>query len=110
MKTIFILLASLCYLTSQAQVPNKFNYQAVARNGQGQALANASVSVRISILDGGATSTSVYSETRSLTTNQLGLFTIAIGSTGASSVTGNFATIDWSTGSKFIKVEVFDND
>jgi hypothetical protein len=43
---------------------------------------------------------------RQLTTNQLGLFTAAIGGSGAINVTGNFATIDWSTGKKFIKVEV----
>jgi Chaperone of endosialidase/Collagen triple helix repeat (20 copies) len=57
------------------------------------------------ILDGGANGTNVYSETRQATTNQLGLFTAAIGGPGATSTTGNFATIDWSTGNKYIKVE-----
>jgi hypothetical protein len=89
----------------QAQVPNKFNYQAVARNSQGQSLANANINLRLTILDGGANGTNVYSETRQATTNQLGLFTVAIGSAGAASTTGNFTTIDWSSGNKFIKVE-----
>jgi Collagen triple helix repeat (20 copies) len=89
-----------------AQVPNKFNYQAVARNSSGQALANTTVTVRITLLDGGANGNNVYSETRSLTTNQLGLFTIAIGSSGATVSSGNFAAINWATGNKFIKVEI----
>jgi hypothetical protein len=89
-----------------AQVPNQFNYQAVARNALGQAIPNANIKTKFTILDGGATGVNVYSEIRSLTTNQLGLFTAAIGGPGATTVTGNFASIDWSTGKKFIKVEV----
>jgi hypothetical protein len=105
---ITALLIAFFFFTSAliAQVPNKFNYQAVARNSSGQTLTNASLNVRISILDGSATAASVYSETRNVTTNQLGLFSIAIGSTGAQNTTGNFSTINWATGNKFIKVEI----
>jgi hypothetical protein len=104
---IFIstILSILCSIV-QAQVPNQFNYQAVARNSIGQGIPNANIRTRFTILDGSASGTNVYSEVRQLTTNQLGLFTAAIGSAGANNVTGNFATIDWSTGKKFIKVEV----
>jgi Collagen triple helix repeat (20 copies) len=97
---------SLLSVAVFAQVPNKFNYQAVARNSSGQALANKALTVRITLLDGGANGNNVYSETRFLTTNQLGLFTIAIGSSGATVSTGNFAAINWATGNKFIKVEI----
>jgi hypothetical protein len=89
-----------------AQVPNQFNYQAVARNSIGQSIPSATIRTRFTILDGSAIGVNVYSEVRVLTTNQLGLFSAAIGGTGAINVTGNFATIDWSTGKKFIKVEV----
>lgn len=107
-KRLLLLLCALCAFVAniQAQVPNQFNYQAVARNSLGQAIPNAGIRTRFTILDGSATGTNVYSEVRLLTTNQLGLFTAAIGGSGATSVTGNFATIDWSTGKKFIKVEV----
>lgn len=107
MKNIFLLLSLITVVTinMQAQVPNKFNYQAVARNSQGQSLANANITLRLTILDGGANGNNVYSETRQATTNQLGLFTVGIGGPGATSTTGNFATIDWSTGNKYIKVE-----
>jgi hypothetical protein len=107
MKKLFFAIAIICILQDAfAQVPNQFNYQAVARNSQGQSIPNANIRTRFTILDGSATGTNVYSEVRLLTTNQLGLFTAAIGGSGATNVTGNFATIDWSTGKKFIKVEV----
>ena len=106
MKKLLLLPILFCLLqTIIAQVPNQFNYQAVARNSQGQAIPNANIRTRFTILDGSATGINVYSEVRLLTTNQLGLFTAAIGGAGATSVTGNFATIDWSTGKKYIKVE-----
>lgn len=107
MKNILLLLVVLLTIkVTKAQVPNQFNYQAVARNSQGQGIPNASIRTRFTILDGSASGTNVYSEVRLLITNQLGLFTAAIGGSGATNVTGNFATIDWSTGKKFIKVEV----
>ncbi len=107
MKNILLILMVLISIkVTHAQVPNQFNYQAVARNSQGQSIPNANIRTRFTILDGSATGTNVYSEVRLLTTNQLGLFTAAIGGIGATNITGNFATIDWSTGKKFIKVEV----
>lgn len=106
MKKLYLIPILFCLLqTVLAQVPNQFNYQAVARNSQGQAIPNASIRTRFTLLDGSATGINVYSEVRLLTTNQLGLFTAAIGGAGATNVTGSFATIDWSTGKKFIKVE-----
>jgi trimeric autotransporter adhesin len=107
-KIIFLLSAILCLnaLVAKAQVPQQFNYQAMARSTAGTALANVTVKTKISILDGSATAPSVYTEIRSVLTNQLGLFTIAIGSSGTISSTGNFSTINWATGSKFIKVEI----
>jgi hypothetical protein len=108
MKKIISLICGILFFSSlvaTAQVPNQFNYQAVARNTLGQAIPNANIKIKFTILDGGATGVNVYSEIRSLTTNQLGLFTAAIGGPGAATVTGNFTTIDWSTGKKFIKIE-----
>lgn len=105
MKILLTVLILSLAAAAYAQAPNKFNYQAIARNSQGRAVANAQIRVRINILDGSATAPSVYGETRTVTTNQLGLFTIAIGSSGAVSTTGSFAGINWAGGNKFIKVE-----
>lgn len=68
------------------------NYQAVARNAAGQALANQTIKARLSIVKNAV---SQYSETRQVTTNTLGLFNIQVGSSGALSTTGNFANINW---------------
>lgn len=87
-----------------AQAPQKFNYQAVARNAQGIVLPNQNVKIRASILDGSANGTSQYSETHSTTTSQLGLFTLAIG--GGTVVSGNFAEITWANGDKYLKIEM----
>lgn len=89
-----------------AQVPPSFNYQAVARNSSGVALANQTMKVRLSILQG---STMVYTETRTVTTNALGLFNVQIGAAGASNVTGSIGNIDWgnsSAGAYALKVEL----
>jgi Collagen triple helix repeat (20 copies) len=105
-KTLLLIFTVSILCKVQAQVPQVFNYQAVARNSIGQALANTKISTRISILDGTANGTNVYSEIRELTTNTKGLFTISIGSPGAISSDGIFANINWSTGNKYIKIEI----
>ena len=46
------LLFMVCAFTAIAQTPQKFNYQAVARNAQGAILPNQNVKIRASILDG----------------------------------------------------------
>jgi Collagen triple helix repeat (20 copies) len=107
-KNIFLLCVIFCFsaIVANAQVPQQFNYQAIARNSSGQAIVSATIKTKFTILDGGATGSNVYSEVRLLTTNQLGLFTTAIGNGSATNVTGNFSNINWSTGNKFIKVEI----
>jgi hypothetical protein len=86
-----------------AQVPNTINYQAVARNNSGQALANQNIKVRLSILRG---PTSLYSETRTVTTNALGLFNVQIGSSGATTTSGDFSSIYWLNNTPGITLKV----
>jgi uncharacterized protein (TIGR02145 family) len=85
------------------QSPQKISYQAVIRNTNSQLLANHTVKMRISILQGSSSGTTVYIETHSPTTDANGLVTIEIGS--GTIVTGTFDVIDWSTGTYFIKTE-----
>jgi hypothetical protein len=88
-----------------AQVPQAINYQAVARNNAGQALATQTIKVRLTV---NRNAVSQYSETRQLTTNGLGLFNVQIGSSGALVTTGSFTGIDWSTNTQplMLKVEL----
>ncbi len=104
-KSLAVLVISLAVCTGMnAQAPQKFNYQAIARNAQGNDLQNQPVGIRISILDGGPNGTLVYQETQAKTTNQFGLFTLEIG--GGTVVSGDFSTINWGNGSKYIKTEI----
>lgn len=93
MKHFIITIASIFYSAFlMAQVPDIMNYQAVARNNSGQALASQTIKVRLSIVKNNIAQ---YSETRQVTTNALGLFNVQIGSAGALSTTGDFAAINW---------------
>lgn len=104
-KYIFFYLLFLLFgLSVSAQAPQRFNYQAVARNKDGSIIAGQQVGVRFTILDGSTSGLVVYQETHQAITNNFGLFTLAIG--GGSPGTGVFAGIKWGQGSKFLKVEI----
>ena len=89
-----------------AQQLAQINYQGIARKTDGSPVMDQSITLRFTIHDGSATGTSVYSETRQLTTNKFGLFTTAIGSSGALSQSGTLAAVNWATGNKFLQVEL----
>jgi hypothetical protein len=107
MKRFFISLFCFCTLTaglfSQAP-PQAIQYQAVARNNNGDILASTNVSFRFNILRTSASGPTVYSETFNVTTNQFGLANIEIGK--GTIVSGNFSAIDWGGDSYFLKVEL----
>lgn len=106
MKKIFLTFASAALLALQAgaQAPEQFNYQGVARSANGAPMANQSVNIKISILDGSATGSAEYVEKQSATTNAYGLYNIAIGA--GTALTGTMAAVDWSNNDKYIKVEL----
>ncbi|HEX3166652.1 MAG TPA: hypothetical protein VHQ93_10310 [Chitinophagaceae bacterium] len=106
MKKLLLIAGIICSFAAASQVPNQINYQAVARNSVGNVLPNRKIMVRLSIREGSATGTVLYKETRTIATNNFGLFNIAIGSSGADNTTGTISGIDWSTAAKFIQVEI----
>lgn len=77
------LLASVLFILAvaalSAQAPPFINYQAVARNAQGNVLANQTVTVRLTIYSGTPTGAISHLETDTVTTNQFGLFALEIG-------------------------------
>lgn len=104
MKPI-ITIVMFCVCTAAfAQVPQAFNYQAIARDANGVALTNQSVSVKFTLLDGSPQGGILYIETQATSTNSFGLFTVEIGK--GTVVIGTFNTIPWSSGNKFLKVEI----
>jgi uncharacterized protein (TIGR02145 family) len=104
MKKLSILIAAVFIsINIFAQAPQKMSYQAVIRNASNALVSNAPVKMRISILQGSATGSSVYSELHSATTNANGLVTIEIG--GGTSPVGSFGDINWGNGTYYLKSE-----
>jgi hypothetical protein len=106
MKRIFTLVVlATAALGVFAQSPNKMSYQCVVRNTAGALVSNHAVGIRISILQGSATGTIVFSETYNPVpqTNANGLLIVEIGSGSAS--TGTIAGIDWAAGPYYLKTE-----
>ncbi|MBP9792607.1 MAG: hypothetical protein KBC56_01250 [Flavobacterium sp.] len=102
-RIINILMMSLFATTMLAQAPQKMSYQAVVRNAGNTLIANATVGMRISVLQGTANGTAVYVETQAPTTNANGLVTLEIGA--GTVVSGTFAFISWGTNNYYIKTE-----
>lgn len=102
-KIITICAAILMTISIFAQAPNKMSYQAVIRNNSNTLVVSQSVGMRISILQTSPNGTAVYVETQTPTTNANGLVSIEIG--GGTIVSGNFSSIDWSSGPYFIQTE-----
>jgi len=97
MLTMFTLLAVDLYAQ---QVPQEFNYQAIARDGSGNILADQSVDVKATICTDANCTNSVWTETHAaLTTNQFGLVNIALGSVTP------FA-LDFSSSAHYLKIEI----
>lgn len=93
----------LVSLTLWAQVPQKMSFQAVIRNSSNALVINTTVGLKISVLQGTSTGSSVYVETHTTATNANGLVSLQIGN--GSVVSGNFTTVNWANGPYFIKTE-----
>ncbi|MFD2551900.1 hypothetical protein ACFSQP_08735 [Bizionia sediminis] len=102
---VALLLTASAFLPQQAsaQAPDKMSYQAVVRDDSSALITNSPIGLQLSILQGSATGTAVYTETQTPVTNENGLLTIEIGT--GTVVSGDFTTIDWSAGTFFIKTE-----
>lgn len=94
----------LAVIMGFAQAPQQFNYQGVARDNGGNVLANQALGLRLAIRSGSPSGTIVYQETQSATTNQFGLFSIAIGN--GSVVSGSISGINWSSNTHYVQVEM----
>lgn len=109
MKTLLtILVTSVALLTgvslAYAQVPQKFNYQAVCRDNSGNVLADQPVVLLMTIRQSFPGGTILYKETHSVVTNNFGLVNIAIG--GGMVVLGVFSDIPWGSGDKYLEIEI----
>jgi Chaperone of endosialidase len=97
----------LCASDMLAQAPQKFRYQAVARNPSGVPYANTNLKIRFQILQGSDSGPSVFYEEHTVNTTNLGVFEANIG--GGTIYQGTIANIDWSNNTYFVKVELNTN-
>jgi hypothetical protein len=103
-KFVFILTAlSFCITGILAQAPLQFNYQAVLRDSNGTLMPNESVTADVSILQGAPDGTVVFTEQHSVTTSDLGLMSLQIGSSS------DLGVVDWGSDIYFIEISVNGN-
>lgn len=102
-KISTVVAALLIAAATFAQAPQGFSYQAVVRDAQNAIVANQTVEVNVTILQGAnlESAKAVFTEKHSAKTNANGLFTLTVGSVDAA----GFAKIDWGNGSCFLKTE-----
>ena len=102
-KVLFsIFIFKTILLSSFGQAPERFTYQAVARNS-GMIVTNQTLGFRVKILQGSPSGPSIYTEYFTPTTNAYGLVTLQIG-TGATS--DDFSAINWGNSSFFIETSI----
>ncbi|MGL4598586.1 MAG: collagen-like triple helix repeat-containing protein, partial [Bacteroidia bacterium] len=101
---ISIILCFACYAKLHAQAPQGVNYQAIARNPQGQELTNTALDVKYRLYSDAALTILVYEENTSVSTNAFGLFTSVIGQ--GTPVFGNFSAIPWGASGYWLNVQI----
>ncbi len=108
MKKIFCTILSSYFLLatfySFAQVPQRFNYQGIARDAKGNPMAKQQLSLKLAVLPTQDATDSEYEETQHVITNEFGLYTLQIGN--GTPVTSEMKTVKWETGNKYIKVAI----
>ena len=98
----FIFIIAMTFVFSQSAPPQAFSYSAVARDAQGNPIVTQNIGIQFSILKGSTVGPVQYQENHFTPTNQLGLFSLTIG-TGAVQQ-GSFNAINWGNDSYYLKV------
>ncbi len=98
-STLLTIFCVFFITTLSAQAPFQFKYQGVARDADNLPISASDVGLRFNIIEGSINGTSVYEETQTATTNDLGLFSINLGSS-------DLLSIDWGSDSYFLQVEM----
>jgi len=102
-KTILTTICALLVTGMMAQAPQGISHQAVIRNAANELVTNAAIGAQVSILQGSAEGTVVYTETHTPQSNANGLVTFVIGQGADQS--SDFSAIDWAGGPYFIKTQ-----
>ncbi len=101
MKTRIIFSVMVLMLSSAlfSQVPQGFNYQAIARDGSGNEITKTDMTVLVSIFTGESADILVWQEEHRITTNAYGLINLVVGDPdaipGKEGLAKSFSEIDW---------------
>jgi hypothetical protein len=98
-RSLLFIITLLVVMGAVAQAPQKFNYQSILRDSDGNLLVNQQVGMLINILKDDPSGPQVYTETQTPTTNSNGLLSISIGGGDG------FDTINWSHGAYFLEIQ-----
>lgn len=104
MKRLLLSIVAIIFLnvSMQAQAPGGFNYQAVARDDNGQPLVNQEIGIQIQLLKDSPEGAVVYEELFFPETDAHGLIQLIIGT--GDTRTGDFSAIDWGAATYYIEV------
>lgn len=108
LNTLLFMLIALTLFGMEAlaqQVPQGFNFQAVAAGTDGLPLADQEISVQIEIVKGTEEGDVVYTETHTVNTNAVGLFQLTIGQ-GTASEGNTFSSVNWGSDNFFVGLAV----
>ena len=104
MKKLYTFIALAITLIATAQAPQGFNYQATVRNSSGALILNQNVNFKFNIMLNSSTSAPVYTETKTVTTDDLGQVSLVVGT--GTATTGTFSSINWANGSYYLGIEI----
>ena len=96
--------ALLLISTLYAQVPQRFNYQGIARDAKGNPMAGQTLSLKISLLPTADAPEAEYEEIQTVSTNAFGLYTLQIGN--GAPTKGEMKAVKWESGNKYIRVAI----
>ena len=108
-RLLFLFLALSHVPCALSQVPQGFNYQAVARDGSGNPIVSQSLPARITIQADSLGTMVIWQELHStVTSNSFGMINLVVGrgTRQSASTVATFSDIDWRVTPKFIKTEI----
>jgi hypothetical protein len=110
LSLLFLVSCFFCLVSLKAQIPQGFNYQAIARDGSGNILPNTPLQAMMYVQSLSTGGTLFWKELHStVTTNSFGLFTLVVGkgTRQTESDVATFDLIDWSITPKYLKTEIY---
>ena len=93
-STLVYTLLCISFLSAQS-VPNGINFQAVARDADGEIISDKTINLRLSLKTQLPVEETFYVETHRVTTNSIGMFSLVIGK--GRTTQGVFEEVPWSS-------------